>query len=135
MAQFYGRKSKVMIKVPLDVKKAAARSLEMYKDGFQGGLKTGHLRAKQLATQPEIPIEDLRYMHAWFSRHVYASQPSYEAWKLAGRPSTLYWKKRRGILSWMLWAGDPGLRFVNMKKNRNKLEAFFGRPFHVVQAQ
>jgi hypothetical protein len=57
MAQFYGKKSDIMIKIPLSVKKVATFSFELRDKGFKGGIETGWKRAKQLSTQNEIPVE------------------------------------------------------------------------------
>lgn len=118
MAQFYGKKSSVMIKVPEKVKQVALESYKLRELSFEGGLSTGWKRAKQLATQKEIPIEDLRYMKAWFARHIITSYPSYLNWVKAGKPMyDPYWHKKRGILAWYIWGGSPAFEWVNSAKN------------------
>lgn len=114
-SQYYGKRSKIMVKVPENVKNTALYSYKLKKLGFGGGLETGWKRAKQLSTKESIPIEDLRFMHAWFSRHIYASYPSYKKWKDAGRPKTKEWHRKHGIISWLIWGGSPALNWVNSK--------------------
>lgn len=125
-SQYRGRKSKVMVKVPENVKKVAEYSFKLRKLGFKGGLETGWKRAKQLATKNEIPIQDLRFMRAWFARHIYTSYPSYKQWKKAGRPKNdTYWHNKRGIISWLIWGGTPALKWVNSQKNINLLNNYY----------
>jgi hypothetical protein len=124
-SQFKGTKSKIMVKVPQNVKKTALYSYKLKDIGFQGGIETGIKRAKQLSTKSEIPIEDLKYMRAWFARHIYASYPTYKKWQDAGRPKTKDWHKKRGILAWILWSGDAGFKWVNSEKNINLLNKHY----------
>ena len=116
--QFYGKKSSTMVKVPTNVKKTAEYSFKLRKYGFKGGRDTGIKRAKQLATKEYIPIEDLKYMRAWFARHIYASYPSYRLWQKAGRPKNdPKWHNKHGIYSWVIWSGDSGFKWVNSSKS------------------
>jgi hypothetical protein len=123
--QFYGKTSKIMIKIPINVKKTALYSFELKKLGFGGGLETGWKRAKQLSTEKYIPIEDLKYMKAWFARHIHASYPSYKKWKDEKSPLDKKWHKKHGIISWLIWGGDPALKWVNSKKNINLLKKYY----------
>ena len=124
-SQYYGKKSSVMIKVPENVKKVALYSFELKKLGFKGGLQTGWKRAKQLSTKNEIPIQDLKYMRAWFARHIITSYPTYKKWVEAGRPKTSDWFNRRGIIAWLIWGGDAGFKWVNSQKNINLLNKHY----------
>ena len=128
-SQYYGRRSKVMVKVPSNVKNVALYSFKLKKMGFGGGLETGWKRAKQLATNDSIPIEDLKYMRAWFARHLYASYPSYKQWKKAGRPKDAKWHRKHGIISWLIWAGDAAFKWVNSQKNINLLNKHFNKNY------
>ncbi len=128
-AQYYGKRSSVMIPVPTNVKKTALYSFKLKKLGFKGGVETGWKRAKQLATKESIPIEDLKYMRAWFARHIITSYPTYKKWKLAGRPKDSSWHNRRGIISWLIWSGDAGFKWVNSQKNINLLNKHFGKNY------
>jgi hypothetical protein len=129
-SQFYGKKSSVMVKVPENVKKTAQYSLKLHKLGFKGGLETGFKRAKQLATKESIPIEDLRYMRAWFSRHIYASYPSYRSWIKDGRPKNeKKWFNKHGILSWLIWGGTEAFNWVNTMKNIKLLNVHFNKNY------
>jgi len=116
-SQFYGKKSKIMIKIPENVKKMALYSFKLKKLGFGGGIETGWKRAKQLATKESIPIEDLKFMRAWFARHIYASYPSYKKWIDYGRPKESKWHSKHGIISWLIWGGDPAFKWVNSERN------------------
>ena len=124
-SQYYGKRSKVMVKVPENVKKVALYSFKLKKMGFKGGIETGWKRAKQLSTQSEISIQDLKYMRSWFARHIYASYPSYKLWKKAGRPKTHEWHNRHGIISWMIWGSTPAFKWVNSKKNIALLNKYY----------
>lgn len=115
--QFHGRTAKVMVKVPARVRNVAKYSFKIREYGFKGGLETGWARAKQLATKREISLKDLRYMRAWFARHIFTSYPSYKKWVKAGRPKDSKWHNKRGIIAWLIWGGDAGYLWVNSKKN------------------
>lgn len=128
-SQYHGRKSKVMVKVPNNVKNVALYSFKLKKMGFGGGIETGWKRAKQLATKDSIPIEDLKYMRAWFARHLYASYPSYKQWKKAGRPKDSKWHRKHGIISWLIWGGDAAFKWVNSQKNINLLNKHYNKTY------
>ena len=130
--QYYGKSSDVMIKVPKKVKKVAEYSFKLKKMGFGGGLKTGWLRAKQLATKSEIPIEDLKFMRNWFARHIYASYPSYHKWIKAGKPNETYWHNKHGIISWIIWGGTPAFEWVNSQSNINVLNKHYNKNYKVL---
>jgi len=123
--QFYGKKSSVMVKVPTNVKNTAIYAYKLRKLGFKGGQETGWKRAKQLSTKETIPLEDLRYMRAWFARHVFTSYPTYRKWQKAGRPKDNFWHNKHGIISWIIWGSDSAFRWVNSTKNINLLNKHF----------
>jgi hypothetical protein len=128
-SQYHGKQSKVMVKVPENVKKIALYSFKLKKLGFGGGLETGWKRAKQLATKESISIQDLRYMRAWFARHIYTSYPTYKKWAKAGRPKTKEWHRKHGIISWLIWSGDAGFKWVNSQKNINLLNKHYNKNY------
>ncbi len=115
--QFHGKRSSVMVKVPKDVASRAKKAFRLRELGFKGGIETGWKRAKQLATKKEISIQDLRYMRNWFARHYYTSRPVYIKWARAGKPETPEWFNKRGIIAWLIWGGDPALKWINSKTN------------------
>ena len=127
--QFYGKRSSIMVPVPTSVKKVAEYSFELKKLGFQGGIETGWKRAEQLATKESIPIEDLRYIRNWFSRHIYTSFPSYDAWIKAGKPKTDEWKTKHGIIAVLIWGGEPALKWVNSKKVLKMLNEHYNKDY------
>ena len=127
--QFKGSKSKIMVQVPKNVKKWAEYAFKLKKIGFKGAKETGWKRAKQLASKTEIPIEDLRYMRNWFARHIITSYPTFKKWQKAGRPKDSSWFNKRGIISWITWAGDAGFKWVNSQKNINLLNKHFNKSY------
>jgi hypothetical protein len=132
-SQYYGKRSDVMIKVPENVKRTALYSFKLKKLGFQGGVETGWKRAKQLATRDSIPIQDLKYMRAWFARHIITSYPTYKRWLKAGRPKDSSWHNKRGIIAWLIWAGDAAFRWVNSQKNINLLNKYYNKSYKPMQ--
>jgi hypothetical protein len=128
-SQFYGKHSNIMIKVPENVKKTAQYAFKLKKLGFKGGLETGWKRAKQLSTKTSIPIQDLKYMRAWFARHFYTSYPSYKAWKNAGKQNTPEWHNKHGIIAWIIWGGSPAFKWVNSTKNINLLNKYYNKDY------
>lgn len=127
--QYRGRRSSVMVRVPENVKKWARYAFKLKNLGFVGAKDTGIKRGKQLATKDYIPIEDLRYMHAWFKRHIFASYPSFYRWFKKGRPKTQEWHKKGGIVSWCIWGGNAALRWLNSKRVLNLLSKHFNKTF------
>lgn len=127
--QYYGKRSSVMIPVPENVKKTALYSFKLKRLGFKGGVETGWKRAKQLATHESISIEDLKYMRAWFARHIITSYPTYKKWKDAGRPKDSSWHNKHGIIAWLIWSADAGFKWVNSQKNINLLNKHFGKNY------
>lgn len=132
-SQYRGYKSAVMVKVPDNVRKNALYAFKLMKLGFQGGKETGHKRAKQLATKDYIPIEDLRYIRNWFSRHVITSYPTYKKWIHAGRPKDKSWHNKRGILSWQLWSANAALNWVNSSKVLKLLNKHFNKNYKAIK--
>ena len=133
--QFHGKRSKVMVKVPVSVKNYMNGEAKKLKNSkFKGGLSTGHLRAKQLATKFEISIEDVRYIRNWYARHIYTSYPSYLAWKKAGKPyNDNYWKNKRGVYSWAIWSANAGLNWINSSKIINLLNKHFNKNYKKIK--
>jgi hypothetical protein len=127
--QYYGKRSSVMIRVPENVKRTALYSFKLKRLGFKGGVETGWKRAKQLATRDSIPIQDLKYMRAWFARHIITSYPTYKKWRLAGRPKDSSWHNKRGIIAWLIWSGDAAFKWVNSQKNINLLNKHYNKSY------
>lgn len=132
-AQFHGQQSDIMIKVPSGVKKEAALSFKLSKLGFKGGLETGWLRAKQLVEEEYISIQDLKYMRNWYARHYYTSRPNYMKWIKAGKPLTSDWHNTRSILSYLIWGGESGLKWVNSPIVIKKLNKYFNKNYSVIK--
>ncbi|NDD83504.1 hypothetical protein EBZ38_04375 [bacterium] len=128
-AQYYGRKGKINIKVPNAVKNSALYAFKLKDMGFKGGLATGWKRAKQLATKDTIPIQDLKYIRAWFARHIYTSYPTYKAWKKAGRPKHSSYFRKNGIIAWLIWGGDAGFRWINSQKVLGLLNKHYNKKY------
>lgn len=130
-SQYYGRNSSIMIKVPKSVKSRALYAFKLRdKYGFKGGIETGWKRAKQLATKESIPIQDVKYMRAWFARHIKTSYPSYKSWKEKGSPKEdNYWKNKHGIIAYLIWGGTPAYNWINSSSVRNKLKNYYGKDF------
>ena len=130
--QFHGRKSDKMFRVPKDVKAAAEKAFKMMERGFKGGHDTGWRRAQQLALQKSISIQDLRYMRNWYARHIHTSYPAYKEWTAAGKPmNDPVFHKKRGIIAWQIWGGDPALEWVN--RHTDKLNEYFGKNYTQVK--
>jgi hypothetical protein len=132
-SQYHGRRSSVMVPVPANVKKWALYAFKLKKLGFQGATSTGWRRARQLATQETIPIEDLRYMRAWYARHIYTSYPGFKKWEVAGRPKTQEWHKKHAIVSWITWGSNAGLKWVNSQRVINMLNKHFNKDYKVIK--
>lgn len=86
---------------------AARRGLALHEAGRSGdGLKPETVaRAKKIAAREELTPGHVREMRAWFRRHKVDKRPGWSA-KGAETP---------GYTAWMLWAGDAGWRWSEMK--------------------
>lgn len=132
-AQFYGKKSDIMVDVPKNVKRWAKYAFKLKELGFGGALKTGWKRAEQLSTKKSIPIEDLRYMRNWYARHIYASYPTFKQWIEAGKPNTNEWHRKHGIVSWVTWGANAGFNWVNSDKVINLLNKHFEKNYKKIK--
>lgn len=132
-SQYYGRRSKVMVKVPKNVRRWAENAFKLKHLGFKGALETGWKRAKQLSENESIPIEDLRYMRNWYARHRYTSYPGFKDWVDAGKPLDKSWHNKHAILSWITWGGDPGFHWVNSDKTINLLNKHFNKNYKKIK--
>jgi serine/threonine protein kinase len=133
--QFYGKKSSVNVRIPKNVKKWAQYAFYLKKSGFQGALETGWKRAKQLANNDFIPIEDLRYMRNWYARHIYTSYPGFKQWIDAGKPMDESWHNKRAIQSWVTWGGNPGFKWINSDKVINLLNNHFDKNYQKIKSK
>ena len=83
------------LKIPEKVKKKARLALKLKRRGWKGMLQTGMKRARQLAYDDTIDIEDAITMSAWFARHQYTSKPGYDKWALDDKPMDKSQKNKR----------------------------------------
>ena len=127
--QYYGKQSAVMVPVPKNVKKVAEYAFKLKDLGFKGGRETGWKRARQLATKDSIPLQDIKYMRAWFARHVYTSYPTYREWKHSGRPKGTEWHNKHGIIAWIIWGGDPAFNWINSNHVINLLNKHYNKDY------
>lgn len=132
-SQYYGKRSSIVVKVPVNVKKWAQYAFKLKKIGFKGATNTGWLRAKQLANKDYIPIQDFRYMRNWYARHRYTSYPGYKQWIDNGKPKDNYWKNKRSIMAWVTWGGNPGFKWVNSTKAINLLNKNFNKNYKKIK--
>jgi HK97 family phage portal protein len=79
----------------------AERGLEWRREFGRGGTEVGVARARDIVNRRRLPIETVRRMHSYFSRHEVDKQA--EGFKPGedGYPSA-------GRIAWALWGGDPG---------------------------
>eukprot|EP00466_Bigelowiella_natans_P006024 jgi/Bigna1/143012/aug1.75_g17720 len=113
------------LKIPIKVRKKARLALKLKKIGWKGMTETGINRAKQLAYDDAIDIEDIVVMNAWFSRHQYVSKIGYDKWKAQGKPMDQGQRnRRRGAVSWAGWGGDAGFDWINSKKVQDKIKKY-----------
>ena len=118
----------IEVKIPKNVKKDAELGLELLKLGFSGGTETGINRAKQLAFDETIPVEDLATMRAWFARHGPdaknggTSYPGYCKWIHDQKPTDKKFSSYRGAVAWLIWGGDSAYKWIKSKKIRDILK-------------
>ena len=78
---------------------AARRGLELRKaNNGQGGTPVGVARARDIANRKNLPIETVKRMHSFFSRHKGNEKPK------PGEDRN----KDKGYIAFLLWGGEPG---------------------------
>ena len=118
------------VKIPINVKKAALKGIELLDKGFKGGTQTGWDRARQLAGD-YIDPESLADMRTWFARHGPdarsggTSYPGYLKWIRDGSPTDYGFNKYRGAVSWLIWGGDAAYKWLKTPKIRKMLAQMF----------
>lgn len=110
---------KTSFEVPVSVRKAAAKGLELRKEFGRGGLSiqeaskqgigSGVARARDLV-KGKVSFETVKRMRSYFARHAADS-------KAKGDESRGYWGKdsnpSAGYIAWLLWGSYAGERWVN----------------------
>lgn len=114
-------------KIPSDVKREAELGLLLKKNGFAGGTNTGWSRARQLKNCDAVGVATIITMRAWFARHGPraknggTSYPGYLKWVKDGKPTLATQKnknKYRGAVAWLIWGGDPALKWIESISSR-----------------
>ncbi|MDX1471796.1 MAG: hypothetical protein R3213_09895 [Flavobacteriaceae bacterium] len=109
-------------KVPASVRREARLGLKLKAAGFDGGTATGWRRARQLINCDTVSGNTVKTMKAWFARHGPraknggTSKPGYDKWVRHGKPTkpTKETKRKyRGAVAWLIWGGDPALKWVD----------------------
>ena len=81
---------------PQEVRSNAKRGLELRKKYNRGGTAVGVARARDLSNGSALPLETIKRMNSYFSRHEVDKKG--EGW---GKDSA-------GYIAWLLWGGDAG---------------------------
>jgi len=94
---------------PEQVRKNAARSLELRKEYNRGMTAVGVARARDLSGGKNISADTIKRMHSYFARHEVDKKG--KDWANQSNPSA-------GYIAWLGWGGDAGRSWVNgiMKK-------------------
>jgi hypothetical protein len=104
----------INLRPPAGMAAAARRGLELHEEGRSGdGLKPETVsRAKRIAAREVLTEAHVREMRAWFRRHKVDRRPG---WGDRG-------KETPGYTAWMLWGGDPGWTWSEVKVSRLERE-------------
>lgn len=86
---------------PQQVRKNAARALELRKKHGRGMTAVGVARARDLSNGKNISADTIKRMHSYFARHEVDKKG--EGW---GKDSA-------GYIAWLGWGGDAGRSWVN----------------------
>ena len=86
---------------PQSVRKAAKLGLDLRREHGHGGTDVGVARARDLSNGKSIPMETIKRMHSFFSRHA--------AYKFKHKEEP----NGPARISWLLWGGNPGRAWVN----------------------
>lgn len=107
-------RSEVSLRPSAGMAAAARRGLQLHEEGRSGdGLKPETVaRAKRIAARETLTEAHVREMRAWFRRHKVDRRPG---WGDRG-------KETPGYTAWMLWGGDPGWTWSEVKVARLERE-------------
>lgn len=140
--------------IPTKVRYWAKLGLLMKKEWrFDGGVDTGIRRARQLANDKFIPLEDFKTMRNWFARHGPGAKPvvsgrgiSYQKNNKHGNCVQRFhdWyfcrskneqvilrqkHKNRGFVAWCLWGGDAAFEWIKKEAKKYLGEKYdFNKP-------
>jgi hypothetical protein len=89
---------------PEQVRKNAARSLELRRKFGRGMTAVGVARARDLSNGKNISPDTIRRMHSYFARHEVDKKG--KDWANQSNPSA-------GYIAWLGWGGDAGRSWVN----------------------
>jgi len=89
---------------PAQVRKNAARALELRKEHNRGMTAVGVARARDLSNGKNISADTIRRMHSYFARHEVDKKG--KDWANQSHPSA-------GYIAWLGWGGDAGRSWVN----------------------
>ena len=89
---------------PEQVRKNAARSLELRKEFHRGMTAVGVARARDLSNGANISADTIKRMHSYFARHEVDKKG--KDWANQSNPSA-------GYIAWLGWGGDAGRSWVN----------------------
>ncbi len=88
-------------RVPLDVRREAAKGLAWRSSLGRGGTEVGIATARWMVSGRPMPAWKVRHVSKYFPRH---------AWE-----RRLWWKGKEpsnGRIAWALWGGDAGRRWA-----------------------
>jgi len=91
----------------------AKKGLEWRREYNRGGTAVGVARARDIANGRQLPIETVRRMHSYFSRHEVDKQGQGFSPGEPGFPSA-------GRIAWALWGGDAGQRWARRIVNQER---------------
>ena len=84
----------------------ARQGLEWRREYGRGGTEVGVARARDLSNRKDLPLDTVKRMLAYFTRHrVDLDAPANKDPDADGYPGA-------GLIAWKLWGGDPGYRWA-----------------------
>jgi len=97
---------------PQEVRSNAKRGLELRKKHNRGGTEVGVARARDLSNGAALPLDTIKRMNSYFSRHEVDKKG--EGWGVDSP----------GYIAWLLWGGDAGWswakKIIREQENKEK---------------
>jgi len=97
---------------PQEVRSNAKRGLELRKKHNRGGTEVGVARARDLSNGAALPLDTVKRMNSYFSRHEVDKKG--EGWGVDSA----------GYIAWLLWGGDAGWswarKIIREQENKEK---------------
>jgi hypothetical protein len=97
--------------IPVKVREAAKKGLELHEQFGRGGTEVGVSMARKLSSGKKLSVEDLHHVAQYFPRHAVDNLD--QDGSDGHAPSN-------GYIAWLLWGGDAGREWSEQHAQDNQ---------------